>query len=107
MSAVGLTSMPTSPKIRTRYADQKERGGLTMKRIGERTTKWTGGFLCVLVVAACTMITRASTPVGVTPTLIGRGTFETFKVTTDAQSRFDFMAPPKPAVDMVVTPNGY
>jgi hypothetical protein len=57
-----------------------------MKRIGERTTKWTGGFLCVLVVAAYAMITRASTPVGVTPTLIGRGTFERFKVKTSGPS---------------------
>jgi hypothetical protein len=62
-----------------------------MKRTRERTTL-TVGFLCVLVVAAYTMITRASIPVGVTPTLIGRGTFKRFKVKTDGQSTFDFMA---------------
>src|SRR5260370_39844368 len=98
MSAVGLTSMPTSPKIRTRYADQKERGGLTMKRIGERTTKWTGGVLCVLVVAAYAMITRASTPVGDTPTLIGRATFERFNGKTQGQYTFDLMPQSRPPV---------
>ncbi len=78
-----------------------------MKRMGRRTTKWIAGFLCVLVVAGYTMITRASPAVGVTPTLIGRGTFERFKVKTDNQSTFDFMAQAKPAMDMVVRINDY
>ncbi len=78
-----------------------------MKRMGRRTTKWIAGFLCVLVVAGYTMITRASPAVGATPTLIGRGTYERFKVKTDNQSTFDFMAQAKPAMDMVVRINDY
>jgi hypothetical protein len=78
-----------------------------MKRMGGRTTRWTIGFLCVLVVAGYTMITRASDPVGVRPILIGRGTFERFKVKTDGQAPFDYMAQAKPAIDMVVRTNDY
>jgi len=62
-----------------------------MKRIEGTNTKWTVGLLCVLVVAAYTMITRASTPVGVTPTLIGRGTFSAFKIKSN-NSAFKFKA---------------
>jgi hypothetical protein len=78
-----------------------------MNGIGERTTKWIVGLTCVSVVAAYAMITWASTPVGLTPTLISRGTFERFKVKTDNQSTFDFMAQAKPAIDMVVRINDY
>jgi hypothetical protein len=45
--------------------------------------KRTFGLLCVLVFAAYMMMSWASTPVGVTPTLIGRGTFSAFKVKSD------------------------
>ncbi len=78
-----------------------------MKRAGGRTTKWAIGFLCMLVVAAYTMMTWASPAVGVTPTLIGRGTFERFKVKTDPQAPFDYMAQAKPAIDMVVRTHDY
>ena len=54
-----------------------------MNRIAGSTTKWTIALLCFLAVAAYTVLTWASTPVGVTATLIGRGTFERFKVKTD------------------------
>ena len=78
-----------------------------MKRMGGITMKGTFGLLCVLVFTGYMMMTWASTPVGVTPTLIGRGTFERFKVKTDGQAAFDFMAQAKPAVDMVVRTNDY
>jgi hypothetical protein len=78
-----------------------------MKRMLGRTTKWTIGLLCVLAVAAYTVMTWASTPVGVTATLIGRGTFERFKVKTDPQAPFDYMAQAKPAIDMVVRTTDY
>jgi hypothetical protein len=78
-----------------------------MRRIGGRTTKWTIGLLSLLAVTAYTVMTRGSTPVGVTPTLIGRGTFERFKVKTDVQAPFDYMAQAKPAIDMIVRTNDY
>jgi hypothetical protein len=62
-------------------------GGITMKRMGGITMKRTFGLLCVLAVTGYVMMMRASTPVGVTPTLIGRGTFERFKVKNRWPSR--------------------
>jgi hypothetical protein len=70
-------------------------------------TKWVIGFLCVLVVAAYAMITWASPPLGVTPFLIGRATFESFKVKTDPHAPFDYMAQAKPGIDMVVRTHDY
>jgi hypothetical protein len=70
-------------------------------------TKWVIGLLCVLVVAAYTMIAWASPPIGVTPFLIGRATFERFKVKTDPQAPFDYMAQAKPGIDMVVRTHDY
>lgn len=78
-----------------------------METMSGRKTKWVIGFLCVLVVSAYTMFTWASPPVGVTPTLIGRATFERFKVKTDAQAPFDYMAQAKPGIDMVVRTHDY
>jgi len=77
-----------------------------MKRMGGITMKWTIGFLCVLVVAAYTMMTWASTPIGVTPHLIGRGTFDAFKVKSNNQD-FKFVASAAPEVDFVVRTNDY
>ncbi len=73
-----------------------------MKAMRGRATKWIIGFLCLLVVAAYTAITWAEPAQGVTPTFIGRGTFDRFKVKTDPQAPFDFMAQAKPGMDMVV-----
>lgn len=78
-----------------------------METMSGRKTKWVIGFLCVLVVTAYTMITWASPAVGVTPTLIGRATFERFKVKTDSQASFDYMALAKPGIDMVVRTHDY
>lgn len=68
--------------------------------------KRTFGLLCVLVFAAYAMMTWASTPVGVTPTLIGRGTFDAFKVKSH-NSAFQFEAEVEPEVDFVVRTNNY
>ncbi len=77
-----------------------------MKSIGGRATKWTIGLLGVLVVGAYVMRTWASTPVGVTATLIGRGTFDAFKVKSNNPD-FKFMASAAPEVDFVVRTTDY
>jgi len=71
------------------------------------TMKRTFGLLCVLFFAACIMTTTwASPPSGVTPTLIGRGTFDAFKVKSD-NSAFKFKASVEPEVDFVVRTHDY
>jgi hypothetical protein len=54
-----------------------------MKKMKGTIMKRTLGLLCALVFAGYMMMTWASTPVGVTPTVIGRGTFSAFKVKSD------------------------
>ena len=62
----------------------------------------------VLVFTVCAMLAWASPAVGVTPTLIGRATYdEPFKVKTDPQSLVDFEAKAKSPVDMVVRTHDY
>jgi hypothetical protein len=56
-----------------------------MKSMRSRTAKWTFGLLFVLAFGAYAIIAWASTPVGVTPTQIGRGTFSAFRVKSDNQ----------------------
>ena len=66
-------------------------------------------YVCA-VVLACTigaMVAWASTPVGVTPTLIGRATYEPFRVKTDHNSLVDFEAKAKSHLDMVVRTHDY
>jgi hypothetical protein len=62
-------------------------------------------FASLFVFAACVMMTRAEPAVGVTPTLIGRGTYEPFKVKT--HSPVDFEAKAKSYVDVVVRTHDY
>ncbi len=57
-----------------------------------------------LVVGA--VIVRATPPVGVTPTLLARGTYESFHVRTDPHSLIDFQAKAKSQVDVVVRQHG-
>ncbi len=64
------------------------------------------GFMCALVLAACALMTWASPPVGVTPTLIGRGTYEPFKVKADDHV-LGYKASAKHPVDMVVRVHDY
>jgi hypothetical protein len=60
-----------------------------------------------LVLVAYAVIAWASPAVGVTPTLIGRGTYEPFKVKTDPHSLVDFQAMAKSHVDIVVRTHEY
>jgi hypothetical protein len=60
-----------------------------------------------LLFTVCALIMSASPPVGVTPTLIGRGTYKAFKVKSDKWAPFEFEAEAKPAVDMVVRTHDY
>ena len=66
-------------------------------------------FVCALVLVStvCAVLAWASPAVGVTPTLIGRATFETFKVKTDPHSLVDFEAKAKSHVDLVVRMHDY
>jgi hypothetical protein len=60
-----------------------------------------GGLIC-----AALMITWASTPVGVTPTILARGTYPTFKVKSN-NALFDFKASADPQIDVVVRKHDY
>jgi cupin domain len=66
-------------------------------------------FVCALVLVStvCAVLAWASPAVGVTPTLIGRATYETFKVKTDPHSLVDFEAKAKSHVDLVVRMHDY
>jgi len=64
------------------------------------------GLLCAVVLVVGSML-WASPPVGVTPTLIGRGTYDEFRVKSDPSAPFEFEAEAKPAVDMVVRTHDY
>lgn len=64
-------------------------------------------FAVVLVFTVCAILAWASPVVGVTPTIIGRATYEPFKVKTDPQSLVDFEAKAKSPMDMVVRTHDY
>jgi hypothetical protein len=65
-------------------------------------------YVCALVlVCICAMVAWASPAVGVTPTLIGRATYEPFRVKTDHHSLVDFEAKAKSHLDMVVRTHDY
>jgi hypothetical protein len=61
---------------------------------------------CGLLLAAWVMVGWASPADGVTPTLIGRGTYEAFKVKSD-NDFFEFEAEAKPEIDIVVRTHDY
>jgi hypothetical protein len=71
-----------------------------MKATSGRRLEWAIGCLGVFLVVAA--YTWAGPAQGVTPTLIGRATFDRFKVKSDPQPTFDFAAQAKPGMDMVV-----
>jgi len=58
-----------------------------------------------LIFTVCAILTWASPASGVTPTLIGRATYEPFKVETDSLVNFEAKA--KSHVDMVVRTHDY
>ena len=61
----------------------------------------------VLVCTICAMLALASPAVGVMPTLIGRATYEPFKVKTESHALVDFEAKAKSHIDMVVRTHDY
>ena len=61
----------------------------------------------VLVFTVCAILAWASPAVGVTPTLIGRATYEPFKVKTESDSLVDVEVKAKSHVDMVVRTHDY
>jgi hypothetical protein len=63
--------------------------------------------LCLFLFTVSVILTRASPAVGVTPTLIGRGTFDPFKLKSDPQSLVDFQAKSKSPMDVVVRIHDY
>lgn len=65
------------------------------------------GAACVLLALASVMAASASPPVGVTPTLLGRGTYPPFKVKTDHDSLVDFEGKAKLPLDIVVREHEY
>jgi hypothetical protein len=64
-------------------------------------------FLLMIAGLAAGLMTWASPPNGVTPTLIGRGTYEAFKVKAGKQSPVEFRARAKEPVDIVVRTHDY
>lgn len=63
--------------------------------------------LALLALAAFVAVTKASAPSGVTPTVLARGTFEAFKVSSSPQSSVDFKAKAKSPIDVVVRRHDY
>jgi cupin domain len=61
----------------------------------------------VLVLSAFGVLTLASAPVGVTPTLIGRGTYSAFKLRTPPVSSVDVKIEAKHPLDVVVRTHDY
>ncbi len=59
------------------------------------------------VVTASVVIAWASPAVGVTPTLLARGTYDMFKVKTPPHSPVDFQAKSKVPVDVIVRQHDY
>ena len=65
------------------------------------------GWLSVLALISSAMIAWASSPVGVTPTLLSRGTYEEFHIKTGHHSLVEFEAKAKSDVDIVVRRHDY
>ncbi len=61
----------------------------------------------LVLTTVCAVLALASPAVGVTPTLIGRATYEPFKVKTGPQSLVEFDAKAKSHVDIVVRTHDY
>jgi hypothetical protein len=61
----------------------------------------------VLVLSAFGVLTLASPPVGVTPTVIGRGTYSAFKLRTRPEAPVDVKLEAKHPLDVVVRTHDY
>lgn len=67
-----------------------------------RCAKLSAVLAILAALAAFAAITQANPGVGVTPTLLARGTYDAYAVKTDAHSSIHFKAKTKGATDMVV-----
>jgi hypothetical protein len=63
--------------------------------------------VALLSLAAFVAITKASPPSGVTPTLLARGTYDPFRVTSDREGPVRFKARAKAPLDVVVRRHDY
>jgi quercetin dioxygenase-like cupin family protein len=64
--------------------------------------------MAVLALSAFVAVTKASSPSGVTPTVLARGTFESFKVKSDQHGSIPGLkAKSKHAIDLVVRRHDY
>ena len=63
--------------------------------------------IVLLAVAALAAVALASPPTGVTPTLLARGTYDSFKVQADRHGPVDFKAKTKTPIDLVVRRHDY
>lgn len=66
-----------------------------------------GAAIVLLVLAALATAALASSPMGVTPTLLARGTYDAFKVRSSPQGPGDFKAEAKAPTDIVVRKHDY
>lgn len=63
--------------------------------------------MALMVLGGLAAVTTASPPAGVTPTVLARGTYDDFKVKTDAESPIELQAKAKSPVDFVVRRHDY
>ena len=72
-----------------------------------RRTVFLIGATALLALVTSVAITMASPPVGVTPTLLARGTYDAFSVRSVPQSPVNFKAKAKSPIDIVVRKHDY
>jgi hypothetical protein len=63
--------------------------------------------IALVVLAAVAAVALASPPSGVTPTILARGTYDSFKVKSAPDSPVDFKAKAKSPIDIVVRKHDY
>jgi hypothetical protein len=63
--------------------------------------------IALVVLAAVAAVALASPPSGVTPTILARGTYDSFKVKSAPRSPVDFKAKAKSPIDIVVRKHDY
>jgi hypothetical protein len=108
--------LPEMQRIAVGPQYQPKRRTKEMKTIGPRTMKWAVGVLGVLLIAGYAVRTWANPAVGVTATLIGRGTYKKFQIVANPQNQtsgsadqpiFEYAAQAQPAIDMIVQTHNY
>jgi hypothetical protein len=72
-------------------------------------TKTAAGLLFIFIVGGCAVMTVASPPVGITATVIARGTYDAFNVKSDPalHGLVDFHAKAKTPIDIAVRTHDY